>query len=401
VLGGTGLIGSHVVRSLLARGAFVRVLSRRPEATPALSGLDVEIVGGSLDAPESLRAAIEGVDLLFHAAAPYPTRHFGMDGMIRRSEMDMEALLAICREVTPPELLAFRPRHADQVAIEQAEMAAHVSRIQPERSGEIRASVRDPSLLPMAERGMLNASLHPSLDACRSVPGLKRIVYTSSVTTIGKPRGSEPGLDARRPARESDRYDLAPDPSPYFALKRILEAAVARAANEGLPAVIANPTLVIDGGDAHMTTGRLVVPILRRRMPFFVPGRVNVIPGRDVGEGLVLAALRGRTAQRYILGNEEMSLRNFMSMIAEEAGVPRPWIPVPYAVAEPLSLTTELVAKLTHATWAAMPTHGLRMLRFTRRVDATLAVRELGLVLTPVRDAVRRAVAWFRAQGMV
>jgi dihydroflavonol-4-reductase len=96
-----------------------------------------------------------------------------------------------------------------------------------------------------------------------------------------------------------------------------------------------------------------------------------------------------------------MSLRNFMSMIAEEAGVPRPWIPVPYAVAEPLSLTTELVAKLTHATWAAMPTHGLRMLRFTRRVDATLAVRELGLVLTPVRDAVRRAVAWFRAQGMV
>lgn len=401
VLGGTGLIGSHIVRALLARGGTVRVLSRDPQHAPALRGLDVEIVQGSLDRPESIRAALADVDLLFHAAAPYPSRHYGMSEMIRRAEAEMESLLASCREATPPELLAFRPRHAEQVAIEQAEMAAHVLRVQPERSGEIRGSLRDPSLLDLAERGMLNASLHPSLDECRALHGLKRVVYTSSVTTIGMPRGREPGLDRARLARESDRYDLAPDPSPYFALKRILEAAVARAANEGLPAVILNPTLVIDEGDAHLTTGRLFLPILRRRMPFYTPGRVNAIAGRDVGEGHVLAALRGRTGQRYILAHEEMSLRALMAMIAAEGGVPAPWLPVPRAIVEPISLATERIAERIGAEWAAIPAHGIRMVRYTPRVDGSLAARELGLSRTPLREAVRRAVTWYRSEGRV
>ena len=194
---------------------------------------------------------------------------------------------------------------------------------------------------------------------------------------------------------------MAPDPSPYFALKRILEAAVARAANEGLPAVIVNPTLVVDEGDAHRTTGRLFLPILRRRMPVYTPGWVNVVAGRDVGEGHVLAARRGRTGQRYILAGEEMGLRALMGWIAREAGVPGPWIPIPIGLAEPLSLATELVARMTGATWAAIPAHGLRMLRYTPRVDGSLAARELGLERTPVIDAVRRAIAWYRAEGMV
>lgn len=358
------------------------------------------MVGGSLEDAGAVRRALTGVDLLFHSAAPYPTRHFGMGGMVDRAEEEMASLLTACREATPPDLLAFHPSHIDQVAIEQAEMGAHVLRVQPERRAEIRGGLREPSLLPFAEKGMLNASLHPDLAACRGLRGLKRIVYTSSVTTIGKPRGREPGLTDRRSARESDRYDIAPDPSPYFALKRRLEAAVVRAANEGLPAIIVNPTLVIDKGDAHITTGRLALAVIRGQMPFYLPGRVNVIAGADVGEGHILAATRGRTAQRYILGNEEMSLRMLISMIAEEAGVPRPWIPVPYSLAEPLSLVTEMIAVLADSRWAAFPTHGLRMLRFTQPVDASLAVHELALPQTSVRAAVQRAVAWYRAEGM-
>ena len=350
---------------------------------------------------DSIRSALDGVDLLFHAAAPYPSRHFGMSETVRRAVADMERLIKVCREVAPRELLAYTIRRSQKAAIEQAEMAAHVARSQPERLGELRKSVRDPSLLPLAEEGRLNASLHPSLSECRNLPGLKRIVYSSSVTTIGRPRGTEPGRPFGRLAREGDRYDLAPDPSPYFLCKRLLEASVARAANEGLPAVILNPTLVVDARDAHLTTGRAFLPIARGRMAFYLPGQIDVVAGTDVGEGHVLAALHGRTGQRYILGNEFITLRDFFSMIAEEAGVGRPRIPIPYAVAEPISLATEIVALLSRAPWAVFPTHGLRMLRFAQQVDGSLAVKELGLERTPVRAAVRRAIEWYRREGML
>ncbi len=403
VLGGTGLIGSRVVISLLSRGCAVRVMSRRGNdaPAPALRGLDVEIVRGDLADVDSIRRALEEVDLLFHAAAPYPTRHFGMRESVRRAVADMEALLGLCRNATPPALLTYRPRHTDQVAIEQAEMAAHVMRVQPERAGEMRSAVRDPHLLDLAEEGRLNASLHPPLADCRSLPGLKRIVYTSSVTTIGRPRGSEPGGPPQRIANEADRYDLAPDPSPYFACKRQLEASVARAANEGLPAVLVNPTLVVDAGDAHLTTGRLLLPVARGRMPFYLPGSVDVVAGTDVGEGHALAALRGRTGQRYILGHESMSLGRFLALVAQEAGVAGPRIRLPFAIAEPISLVTEGIAIVRRAQWAVFPTHGLKMLRHAQAVDSSLAVRELGMPQTGAGDAVRRALAWYRAEGML
>jgi dihydroflavonol-4-reductase len=422
VLGGTGLIGSHVVAALERRGCAVRVMSRRagegdrgrrhggvgalrdPRAVQddpsfaALRGQNCEIVAGDIGDPESVRRAIDGCDLLFHAAAPYPTRHFGMGGVVSRAVADMDSLLAICRESVPPELLRLSARRSLRIAVEQADMAARVERVQPERSAEVRESVRDSSLVPLAAEGMLNASFHPSLDACRSLPGLKRIVYTSSITTITQPRGREPGVAPSRPARESDRYEAARDPSPYFRCKRLLEAAVVRAANEGLPAVIVNPTLVIGPGDVHMTTGRLIVAVARGRMPFYLQGKANAIAAEDVGEGHVRAALRGRTGQRYILGNEARSLKDLLAAIATEAGVRPPSIAVPFVVAEPLSLVSEVLAWMVGARWPMLPTHSLRMARSIPMISSSLAVRELGLPQSPVREAIARAIRWYRRE---
>jgi dihydroflavonol-4-reductase len=403
VLGGTGLIGSHVVRSLVARGCCVRVVSRVGAATaaPALRGVPVEIVRGDISDPDSIRGALSGIDLIFHAAAPYPTRHFGMGAAVRSAAVEMEALLRVLREAVAPELLTYRPLHADQAALEQAEMGAHVARVQPERIDEMRRIVRDPRLLALAAEGKLNASQHPSLEQCRGIPGVKRIVYTSSVTTIGRPRGSEPGQPRGVLSNESDRYDPAPHPSPYFTCKHLMEAAVARAANEGLPAVIVNPTLVVDAGDSHLTTGKLLLEVARRRMPFYLPGMIDAIAGNDVGEGHVMAAIRGRTGHRYILGHERMSLEGFLAVVAEEAGVQRPRIPCPYPVAVAISLATEWIAYLQGRRWPLFPTHGLKMLRYSPAVDSSLAVSELSLPRTPVRVAVRRALAWYREEGLL
>jgi nucleoside-diphosphate-sugar epimerase len=366
-----------------------------------LRGLPAEIVPGDLGDLRSVERALEGIDLLFHAAAPYPSRHFGMTESIHRSVKQVESLLRITRERTATELLAGHPRRSRQVALEQAAMAAQVRRSQPERSPELERSVRDPTLLAAAENGRLDASLHPPLLDCRGLRGLKRVIYTSSATTIGRPSGSEPGRPTDRLAGERDRYDLAPDPSPYFTCKRLMESAVVRAANEGLPATILNPTLVVGAGDAHRTTGRLLLPYAKGEVPFYLPGRINAVPAADVGEGHVLAALHGRTGQRYILGGEEMRLGDFLRIVATEAGISAPRIRVPRWVAEPIALFTELVAAATGAPWARFPVHGLRMLRHTPQLDASLAVRELGWIKTPVADAVREAIDWYRQEGML
>ena len=84
-----------------------------------------------------------------------------------------------------------------------------------------------------------------------------------------------------------------------------MEAAALRGANEGLPVVIVNPTLVVDAGDAHLTTGKLLLEVARRRMPFYLPGMIDAIAGCDVGEGHVLAAIRGRMARATSSGTSE------------------------------------------------------------------------------------------------
>ncbi|MFB3908341.1 MAG: NAD-dependent epimerase/dehydratase family protein [Candidatus Eisenbacteria bacterium] len=399
VLGGTGLIGSHVVRSLIRRGVRVRVLSRTGAPGPSLEGVDVEMVRGSLEHPASVETALDGCDLLFHAAAPYPTRHFGMQGHVDRAVAGMEALLDVARSRVPPELLAYPLRRAEQVALEQAEMGAKIARVQPERLEEIRRAVRDPELLSLAEAGRLNASLHPPLEACRPLAGLKRIVYTSSLTTIGRARGTEPGSPRRRDSREEDFYDLAPDPSPYFACKRLLETIALRAANEGLPLVVVNPTLVVGEGDSHGTTARLILPVARGRVPFYLAGAIQAVAAGDVGEGEVRAAAFGRTGQRYILGGDAIGGRRFLSMIAQAAGRRGPWIPLPWWIVEPFAYATEVIARLRGDVWPALPVHGIKMLREAPLVDPSRSRTELGAPHTPVQEAIRRAVEWFRERG--
>jgi dihydroflavonol-4-reductase len=399
VLGGTGLIGSHVVESVLAHGGAVRVMSRAPEAARTLRGLPVEWVKGRLEDAASLEAALDGIDLLFHAAAPYPSRHFGMRGFVADALRRQRTLLELCRARVPSELLHIALPRTEQVAIEQAEMAAQIVRSQPERASEAAAAVRMPSLVPLAREHRLDAARHPSLAACRHLPGLKRIVYVSSITTIGRPRGTESGEPAHRPARESDRYDLGPDPSPYFACKRLLEAEVVRAVNEGLPAVIVNPSFVVDRGDAHLTSGRLVLPVARGQMPVALRGSLPLVAGTDAGEGTVRAALQGRTGQRYILSHESMRLTAFFQLVAAEAGARPPRVVLPVALVQPLALASELIAWATRAQWALFPMHGLMMLRHAQPVDSSLAVEELGLPRTPLHVAVRRALSWYREEG--
>ncbi len=399
VLGGTGMIGCHVVRALARRGVRVRVLARPASTSRTLEGLAVERVTGDLEDLASVRAALAGCDLLFHCAAPYPRSHFRREAQVEGARRSIAGVLTVAREFVPKELLASPPGHLAARAVERAEGAAGTIRLQPERADELARAVPDPDLLAAALAGRLNAALHAPLGETMHLPGLKRIVYTSSVTTIGRPAGHDQGEPWPRLADEQDRYDLVHASSPYFAMKAEMEAEATRAAVEGMPIVIGNPTLCVDAHDPTPTTGKLLVAVARGQMPVYLPGTMNVVATRDVGVGLVHGALLGRTGQRYILGGENTTAREFLRLVARIAGVPPPRVPVPIPLAEAIAYASEAVNRLRRGGWAALPVSGVQMIRHGQAVDCGLARSELEMPRTPIATAVADALRWLKENG--
>lgn len=404
VLGGAGLIGTHVVRALIRRQAKVRVATRDDGPRVSLRGLPVERVVARLEDPAELRAAMAGCDLLVHAAAPYSRSHFHGSAQVAAALSPLRALLALVRAETPPELLDLPRSMREQIEVEQSMGAMRTLDQQPEREFEVRHAVRSPERLEDAVQGRLNTSLHAPLAAIADLPGLKRTVYVSSITTLGRPHGWPPPPGVRRDralATEEDRFDLIHERSPYFRVKAALESEVTRAAVEGLPVTIVNPTFCIDAFDSAPTSGRLLIPVARGRMPFWLSGQVNAVAARDVGEGVAGALAHGRTGRRYVLGGENLSARDLMQRVAECAGVRPPSHWVPGALAEGVAWLTEVLNLAIGHRWPALPLSAVRMLKHGQHVETERARAELGFTQTPIETAIRDALAFYRETGLL
>jgi dihydroflavonol-4-reductase len=323
VTGGTGFVGTHVVRALLARGCAVRCLVRPQSRRENLEGLSVEIAEGDVTDPASLARAIAGIATLYHCAADY--RLWARD---------------------PGELQRANVEGTDNVL--KAAAAARVA----------------------------------------------RVVYTSSVGALGLTPDGTPA-DETTPVSRADvvgNYKKS-----KFDAERVAEAWAGR----GLPVVIVNPSTPVGERDVKPTpTGQMIVDFLNRRLPAYVDTGLNLVDVRDVAQGHLLAAEKGRIGEKYILGNRDMTLKEILETLAGLTGLSAPRIRLPHAV--PL-------AAAAAATWAAHLTgrpprvslESVRMSRHRMFFDAGKAVRELGLPQTPVEDALGRAVAWFRENGYV
>lgn len=321
VTGGSGFVGTHVVRALLARGRSVRCLVRPESSRANLADLKVETVEGDLRDAASLSRAMAGIDVLYHCAADY--------------------------------------------------------RLSPRAAGEIFAS---------------NVSGTENALRAASEAGVARVVYTSSVGALGlTPDGS--------PADEET--PVAPETliGAYKRSKHEAERVAREWASRGLPVVIVNPSTPVGERDVKPTpTGKMIVDFLNGRMPAYVDTGLNLVDVRDVAEGHVLAAERGRIGERYILGNRDMSLREILEALASISGRPAPRIRLPHWV--------PLVAAAGQLAWSkvsgrepSIPLEGVRLSRHRMYFDSSKAVRELGLPRGDVVHALARAVAWFRANG--
>ena len=220
----------------------------------------------------------------------------------------------------------------------------------------------------------------------------ERLVFTSSAATI-----------QRVPGRLATELDAEPWPSEerrplYPTVKIAMEREVLRAAGEGLPAVIVNPSVCIGEYDAHRFSGRAVLIFAKHRLPVYMDYTLNAVYTGDVGIGHVRAAQRGHVGERYLLAGHNIALKDFAALVAREAGVAPPRWRVPYRLAAAAATASELLARLT-GTEPLLPRSAVHAARQGPGLDATKAKTELALPQTPLEDAVARAVAWFKCHG--
>ncbi len=231
--------------------------------------------------------------------------------------------------------------------------------------------------------------------------GCSRIVYTSTVGCIGLPKAGAGGQVV--PTDESTPTSEAQMSNHYKRSKWQAEQVALALAAKGLPVVIVNPSAPVGPRDVKPTpTGQVIVDFVNRKMPAYLDTGLNWVHVRDVTAGHVLAAEKGRTGERYILGNAEgnWTMKDAFAVLQEITGVPAPKMRVPYSVALGAAFVDEAISSFTGKPPKA-PLAGVRMAKYKMFFNPAKAIRELGLPQTPPRQALADAVEWFRQNGFV
>jgi dihydroflavonol-4-reductase len=224
--------------------------------------------------------------------------------------------------------------------------------------------------------------------------GIRRIVYTSSVATLGL-------RPDRLPADETTPATLAGMVGHYKRSKFLAELAVRELIAEiGLPVVIVNPAAPVGPGDARPTpTGRVVLEAARGRIPAYVDTGLNLVHVDDVAKGHLLAFERGRVGERYILGGENLPLSQMLALIADLMGRRPPRLRLPARALLPVALLAEAVARIGGGREPLVTADGVRMARKPMYFTSAKAERELGYRSRPAVEGLRDAIAWYRSHG--
>ncbi|MBD2144824.1 hopanoid-associated sugar epimerase [Sphaerospermopsis sp. FACHB-1194] len=322
VTGGTGFIGSHVVRSLLESGYKVTALVRRSSNLGNLRSLEIDIVKSDLNDP-NIWKQMQGCNYLFHVAAHYSLWQKDRDLLYRHNVEGTRNILAAAQKA-----------------------------------------------------------------------GIERTVYTSSVAAIGVGKSGKV-VDENH---QSPVEKLVGD---YKKSKFLAEQAAKEAAKQGQDIVIVNPSSPIGPLDIKPTpTGDIILRFLRRQMPAYVDTGLNFIDVRDVAKGHLLALEKGKTGDRYILGHQNLSLKQLLEILSDITGIKAPQVSVPAFLPLSVAWIEEKILAPMGKT-PTVPIDGVRMAQQPMYYDASKAIRELSLPQSSLKVALKDAVDWFVANGYV
>lgn len=322
VTGATGFVGGNLVRALAREGVEVRALVRSPGPHLALEGLTVECVRGDVEDLESLRAAAQRCDVVFHMAALTALWDSGSD------------------------------RH-HQVNV-------------------------------VGTRNVLAAA---------EAAGVERVVHTSTYVVVGRP---PPGALATEKTHPSPS-DLR---GPYRRTKWLAEQEVAAAVARGQDVVMACPAVPIGPWDVKPThMGQTMLDFIRGRMPVAVGAHLNLVDVEDVAHGHVAAWRRGRSGERYIMGNWNCTMPDLYSMLGQITGRRPPRFRVPWPLVFAAAYGDALLEGIVLRREPYIPLEVARLTRHRLAVDSTKAISELGFPQSSVAEALEKSVRWFRDRG--
>jgi dihydroflavonol-4-reductase len=268
-----------------------------------------------------------------------------------------------------------------QKAVTGCEAVFHVA-------ADYRLWVRDPAQMYRSNVEGTRAIL----DAARN-GGVRRVVYTSTVATMGF-------MQNGHPANENSPVSLAGMIGHYKQSKFLAEEVALHAGRSGMDVVVLNPTTPVGERDIKPTpTGRIIVDFLKRKFPAYVDTGLNLVDVRECARGHVAALEKGRSGERYILGGENLTLKQILDRLAAITGLPSPRTRVPYAVALAAGVIDQVVTGHIFRGEPRATVDAVRMSRKKMFVSSEKAERELGWQPGLVTDALRRAVEWFRTNG--
>jgi dihydroflavonol-4-reductase len=322
ILGSTGFIGGHIARKAAHLGWEVWGFRRDPNRVGYLAGYPIQWVQGDLMDSESLYKAMQGIEVVFHAAAFYP------------------------------------------------------------KSGNPREV---PSQVEYAKKEIRNV-IQAAIQA-----GVERIIYTSTLTTIGQP----PSQDGRL-ADERDFYRVGSlSKSAYYESKIAMERLFLGACHDGLPGIVLNPTAVFGPGDVHLTMSELLIAVAKGWVLGWIPGEINIVDVRDVAHAHIAAAQKGQIGERYILGGHNLSIKDALDEAAQIIGVKPPHFRIPLWVPQALTLLADVFPMIP------LPTNHLRALHLWQGYNTRKAEIELGFSPRPLRETLLDTYRWLNKQGLI
>ncbi len=222
---------------------------------------------------------------------------------------------------------------------------------------------------------------------------VRRVVYTSSVATMGFTLNG-------RPADEDSPVSLDNMIGHYKRSKFMAEEVALKAGHSGIDVVVVNPSTPVGEQDIKPTpTGRIVVDFLKKKFPAYVDTGLNLVDVMECARGHVAALEKGRSGERYILGGENLTLKQILDKLAAITGLPSPRLRVPYVMALATGIVDEVITGRILGREPRATIDAVRMGRKKMFVSCAKAERELGWKMVPVDGALRRAAEWFQANG--